>query len=186
MSRPDKLIVSNDWFLKVVNHIELNKIYFGFADRQYLLGYINKKYDREFAKEIIWQSMQYSELFKKEKISEYLDETLYKNEYKIYYLLKANDINVNDFGVEFDFKTKVETKSELYIAPKINDGLLKVRTGNQCINDAKNKTVPKMLFSEFWHEGELSILFADTNVGKSILAVQMANAIMSPEIKTGS
>src|ERR1700760_4207752 len=30
-----------------------------------------------------------------------------------------------------------------------------------------------MLFGEFWHEGELCILFADTNVGKSILAVQI-------------
>ena len=34
-----------------------------------------------------------------------------------------------------------------------------------------------MLFSEFWHEGEICILFADTNVGKSILAVQIGNAI---------
>ncbi len=68
--------------------------------------------------------------------------------------------------------------------PKINildesksKSLLKIRTGNQCIIDAKNKPEPKMLFSEFWHEGELSICFADTNLGKSILAVQIANSI---------
>lgn len=37
--------------------------------------------------------------------------------------------------------------------------------------------MPKMLFGEFWFEGELCILFADTNVGKSILAVQIADAV---------
>lgn len=57
------------------------------------------------------------------------------------------------------------------------NSLFKIRTAQQCIDDAKKMPIPKMLFSEFWHEGELSILFADTNVGKSILAVQIADAI---------
>jgi len=39
----------------------------------------------------------------------------------------------------------------------------------------------EMLFGEFWHEGELCILFADTNVGKSILAVQIGNSISRGE-----
>jgi RecA-family ATPase len=34
-----------------------------------------------------------------------------------------------------------------------------------------------MLFGDFWYEGELCILFADTNVGKSILAVQIGDAL---------
>ncbi len=55
--------------------------------------------------------------------------------------------------------------------------LLLVRSANQCIEDAKSRPIPNMLFAEFWHEGELSILFADTNLGKSILAVQIADAI---------
>ncbi len=38
-----------------------------------------------------------------------------------------------------------------------------------------------MLFGDFWHEGELCILFADTNVGKSILAVQIGNSISRGE-----
>jgi RecA-family ATPase len=38
-----------------------------------------------------------------------------------------------------------------------------------------------MLFSEFWFEGELCILFADTNLGKSILAVQIGNSISKGE-----
>lgn len=59
--------------------------------------------------------------------------------------------------------------------------LIQLRTGSQCLDDAKLKPVPKMLFSEFWHEGEVCILFADTNVGKSILAVQIGNSISRGE-----
>jgi archaellum biogenesis ATPase FlaH len=61
------------------------------------------------------------------------------------------------------------------------NNLLLVRSVNQCINDAKSRPIPKMLFSEFWHEEELCILFADTNLGKSILAVQIANSISKGE-----
>ena len=57
--------------------------------------------------------------------------------------------------------------------------LFKIRTLNECIMEAKNKPIPKMLFSQFWYEGELCILFADTNLGKSILSVQIANSISS-------
>jgi len=42
---------------------------------------------------------------------------------------------------------------------------------------AEREPEPKMLFGEFWSQGELCILFADTNVGKSVLAVQIANSI---------
>ena len=34
-----------------------------------------------------------------------------------------------------------------------------------------------MLFGKFWHQRELCILFADINVGKSVLAMQIGNAI---------
>ncbi len=55
--------------------------------------------------------------------------------------------------------------------------LFKIQTANLWLKDAKKRPVPKMLFGEFWFEGEICILFADTNVGKSILAVQIADAI---------
>lgn len=58
-----------------------------------------------------------------------------------------------------------------------NIGLFTIKTGNEWIEEAKNKPVPKMLFGELWFEGELCILFADSNVGKSILAVQIADSI---------
>lgn len=52
-----------------------------------------------------------------------------------------------------------------------------IKPANIWIDEAKSRPVPKMLFGEFWFEGELCILFADTNLGKSILAVQIANSI---------
>lgn len=60
---------------------------------------------------------------------------------------------------------------------KENKGLFKVKTANEWIQQAKSRPIPKMLLSEFWFEGELCILFADTNLGKSILAVQICNSI---------
>jgi len=56
-------------------------------------------------------------------------------------------------------------------------GLFKVMTANQWLEIAKTSPSPKKLFDDFWHEGELCILFSDSNLGKSILAVQIADSI---------
>jgi hypothetical protein len=48
---------------------------------------------------------------------------------------------------------------------------------NQWIARASTRPIPKMLFGQLWYEEELCILFADTNMGKSILAVQIGNSI---------
>ena len=61
--------------------------------------------------------------------------------------------------------------------PTAKQGLLRVRSANDCINDAKSQPIPQSLCGNFWFEGEVAILFADTNVGKSILAVQVADII---------
>jgi RecA-family ATPase len=60
-------------------------------------------------------------------------------------------------------------------------GLFTVKTGRRWIEQAKTRPIPKMLFGEFWFDGELCILFADTNLGKSILAVQIGNSISRGE-----
>jgi hypothetical protein len=46
---------------------------------------------------------------------------------------------------------------------------------------AKQQPETAMLFDRFWFEGELCILFADTNVGKSVLAVQIGDSISRGE-----
>ncbi len=42
-----------------------------------------------------------------------------------------------------------------------------------------------MLFGDFWYRDELCIMFADTNVGKSILAVQIGDALSKGEPLSG-
>jgi len=58
-----------------------------------------------------------------------------------------------------------------------NDNLLMIRDANYWIDEARSRAIPQMLFGKFWHQGEVCILFADSNLGKSILAVQIADAI---------
>jgi hypothetical protein len=58
-----------------------------------------------------------------------------------------------------------------------DEELFIIQTANTWLQQANLRPVPKMLFGKFWYEGELCILFADSNLGKSILAVQIANAI---------
>ncbi|NDP22202.1 MAG: AAA family ATPase [Paludibacter sp.] len=69
---------------------------------------------------------------------------------------------------------KNNLKNELVLNP---DSIFEIKSANQWIEQAKNRPIPKMLFGEFWFEGEICILFADTNLGKSILAVQIGNSI---------
>ena len=75
--------------------------------------------------------------------------------------------------------------NSLQINTSVNKGLFNVKNANQWIEFAKSKPVPKMLFNEFWHEGEVCILFADSNLGKSILAVQIADYISKGKAKNG-
>ncbi|MDX1349751.1 MAG: AAA family ATPase [Putridiphycobacter sp.] len=59
--------------------------------------------------------------------------------------------------------------------------VLMVKPANTWTEEASKRPMPKELFSSLWFEGEICILFADTNAGKSILAVQIANAISKGE-----
>ena len=56
-------------------------------------------------------------------------------------------------------------------------GVMSIRTANRTILEASLLPTPRALWDSFWYEGELSCLFADSNVGKSILAVQIADRI---------
>lgn len=56
-------------------------------------------------------------------------------------------------------------------------GLFRIQPASKWLEESGKRPAPRMLFGELWFEGEICILFADTNVGKSILAVQIADAI---------
>ena len=77
-----------------------------------------------------------------------------------------------------ELKSDVKQKSD-------RKGLFTVKSGKEWLEEAKHTPTPRMLFSEFWFENELCILFADTNLGKSILAVQIADSISRGEAIEG-
>jgi RecA-family ATPase len=79
---------------------------------------------------------------------------------------------------------KAETERVLGQADE-NKGLFTVKPANKWLEQAKNRPTPKMLFGQLWFENELCILFSDTNLGKSILAVQIANSISKGETING-
>lgn len=56
-------------------------------------------------------------------------------------------------------------------------GMFLIKQGSEWINDALKKPDIKSLWQELWYENEFCILYAETNVGKSILAVQIADEI---------
>lgn len=60
-------------------------------------------------------------------------------------------------------------------------GMLSIKSIASVIAEAAARPNPKNLWNSCWYEGEVSCLFADSNVGKSILAVQIAEEIAATE-----
>jgi predicted ATP-dependent serine protease len=56
-------------------------------------------------------------------------------------------------------------------------GIFTIKTANQAIREAKQRPNPEDLWLTLWYEGEACCLFADSNLGKSIYAVQIATSI---------
>lgn len=72
-----------------------------------------------------------------------------------------------------------EAKSLLEKNAEAAPGLFVLKSANKWMEESKLRPAPRMLFGEFWFENEVCILFSDTNLGKSILAVQIAESIAS-------
>jgi hypothetical protein len=88
---------------------------------------------------------------------------------------EKHGINVEPIESELDQLVNVGIKEAA------DTSILATHTANERMDNAKNNPTPKMLFDGFWFEGELCILFADTNLGKSILAMQIGNSISKGE-----
>ena len=85
-------------------------------------------------------------------------------------------IELIETTTEWQFKNEANENEKKAVDNK-NDDLLIIKPAGEWIEEAKTKPIPKMLFGELWFEDEICLLFADTNVGKSILAVQIADSI---------
>jgi RecA-family ATPase len=111
------------------------------------------------------------------------DNSLFKPDYE--------DTNLNGYEPQFEFDKygigaddiKNDAGQLITRANESNEskGLFTAKSASCWIEQAKTRPIPKMLFGVFWFEGEICILFADTNLGKSILAVQIGNSISQGE-----
>jgi hypothetical protein len=76
-----------------------------------------------------------------------LNETLYEvNKF-------SPNSNFDNIGIE-DLNTDTEETLKQINEAKECKGLFLVKTATRWIEQAKKRPSPKMLFSEFWHEGE--------------------------------
>ncbi len=70
-----------------------------------------------------------------------------------------------------------QTLHNLLRSPADSKDAFIIKPAGEFLDMADSPAESDMLFGDFWYEGELCILFADTNVGKSILAVQIGDAL---------
>lgn len=77
-----------------------------------------------------------------------------------------------------DFSKFMELKPEQVIAGTTeNVGLFSIKPANQFMQEAALRPNPVPLWKTLWYEGEVCCLFSDSNLGKSIYAVQIATEI---------
>lgn len=62
-------------------------------------------------------------------------------------------------------------------SPQQPEGLLIVKSANQWVKEASERPNPEPLWLSLWYQGEVCCLFADSNLGKSIYAVEIANEV---------
>jgi RecA-family ATPase len=77
-----------------------------------------------------------------------------------------NESNVNKFVDKVKDDQSLTQNQALVIKP-----------ASQWIQESIKTPIPQQLFDSFWYEGELCILYSDSNLGKSILAVQIGDSI---------
>jgi RecA-family ATPase len=78
---------------------------------------------------------------------------------------------------QFQFNTTVKAVD--------NHGALVIKSANEWMQEAASLGPIKRLVGDLWIDGEISILFASSGVGKSILAVQIADCISRGENALG-
>lgn len=76
----------------------------------------------------------------------------------------------------------MELKPEQVIASTSeNVGLFTIKPANELMQEAAMRPNPVPLWKNLWYEGEVCCLFSDSNLGKSIYAVQIATEIAKHE-----
>jgi hypothetical protein len=70
-------------------------------------------------------------------------------------------------------KQRLQYADRAVITRNPDKELFRIKSADQWLKEEYSKPEARQLLGTLWHENELCILFADTNLGKSILAVQI-------------
>ena len=92
--------------------------------------------------------------------------------------MQTPNSNTNAGPLDFANFTPAPCGSELPLEDK---GIFIAKKANIWVEEAAKRPNPKTLYRGLWYGDEVGCLFADTNVGKSILAVQIANEVAKNE-----
>jgi len=97
------------------------------------------------------------------------------------WVMEQGGKDVADFfklgGTAEELESVISEATTLYLTPPLQPERKSVRTALQRMEDARNLPEIQKMFDVFLHSGELAILFGDTGIGKSILAVAIADAV---------
>ena len=89
----------------------------------------------------------------------------------------VKDLHSTNSGVTTDSLKPRYTLKRTEEETRIDNPFFKARTAKTRLEDSIRLKKPKQFFDCFVVEGEVTVLFAPTNVGKSVLALQIADAI---------
>ena len=81
------------------------------------------------------------------------------------------------FNIYDAIKTELQKADEVTASVPEQIGMLTIKTANRTIKEAALRPNPDALYLTLWYEGEVCCLFSDSNLGKSILAMQIATQI---------
>ena len=81
------------------------------------------------------------------------------------------------FNIKDAIGAELQKADQLAAAVPEQIGMLSIKTANRTIKEAALRPNPDALYLTLWYEGEVCCLFSDSNLGKSILAMQIAAQI---------
>lgn len=81
------------------------------------------------------------------------------------------------FNIYKEIGVELQKADQLAASVSEQIGMLTIKTANRTIKEAALRPNPDALWLSLWYEGEVCCLFSDSNLGKSIYAVQIATRI---------
>lgn len=93
----------------------------------------------------------------------------------------AEEHYISENGTNYHYDTDLTDDHLPDLHFKRIDNFFTARTANAFLNTPIERPAKRHLFGELWKEGELMLLFADTGLGKSVLAMQIGAALAGGE-----